>query len=514
MEIQKEVRVRVAPSPTGDPHVGTLRTALFNYLYAKKNNGKFVFRIEDTDKTREVPGSAEKIFESLEWIGTKPDEGVNYGGDLGPYLQSERLDLYQKYAKELVDLGLAYYCFCTSERLVNLREDQAKNHQPPRYDRHCRDLGDEEVKGRMAKGEPSVIRMVIPDQEVISWEDEVKGNVSFNSSELDDQILLKSDGYPTYHLAVVVDDHLMKISTVIRGEEWLSSTPKHLLLYKYFGWEAPKFAHLPLILNTDRSKLSKRHNNTSAIYYKVDQGYHPYAMRHFLMFLGWTPEKVQEYYFDEIDLVRDFTLDRVGVSPAIFDIAKLNSLSHNYLVKEQLDNLMKMYLDWLNDKRHERRPNEDKFIVLMAKNGAAAEAMIDLVRLRSNTLSEISSELEIFFNKQRIENVKVDDLLLDGKIEAKDASKALEIVKEAVLSLKIDDMPKGSEDRAKYLTEYFRSKQPADLGGREYLHPTRVSLTGDRQSMNMFEYLAAQLLIDGGKEEAIRRFDHALHLIK
>lgn len=507
----KKLRVRIAPSPTGDPHVGTLRTALFNYLLAKKNNGSFILRVEDTDKAREVPGLIDKIIESLEWVGTLPDEGLGYNGEFGPYLQSERKDLYQKYADELIKKGYAYHCFCSSERLTKLREEQAKKHQPPRYDRHCRALSKDEVRNRLDTNESYVIRMIIPDDETISWKDEVKGEVSFDSNELDDQILLKSDGYPTYHLAVVVDDYLMKINLVLRGEEWLPSTPKHLLLYRYFGWESPQFGHLPLILNSDRSKLSKRHNNTSVLYYKNETGYHPMAMVHFLMFLGWTPEKVRDRYSMK-DLVGDFSLDRVGVSPAIFDLDKLNFLSHQYILAEPIGDLFDQFNQWIKDPRREKTQIIDQYLRTANSEPQFAKAILDVVRMRSATMLDMLQGSEPFLSI--LHQASLLDLTLDGAIEKSLAIEGLGAVRQGVNDLDLALLPQNADERVKYLAEYFRHLQPENLGGRDYLHPTRVALTGQRQSMNMFEYLAALLFKQNGKSEVIERFDQSIRTLQ
>ena len=263
MNAEHAIRVRFAPSPTGFLHVGGLRTALYNYLFAKHHNGKFILRIEDTDQSRKVEGAVENLIATLDWAGVHYDEGPHKEGRFGPYVQSQRLEIYHQHARLLVDQGNGYPCFCTSERLEQVRQKQVAMKLPSTYDRHCRDLPKEEVKGRLKSGESHVIRMKVPIGGEMTFEDIIRGKVTIAHKILDDQVLVKSDGFPTYHLAVVVDDHLMNISHVIRGEEWLSSTPKHVLLYKYFGWETPQFAHLPLLLNPDRTKLSKRQGDVA-----------------------------------------------------------------------------------------------------------------------------------------------------------------------------------------------------------------------------------------------------------
>ena len=318
------VRTRFAPSPTGFVHVGSLRTALYDYLLAKKLQGTFVLRIEDTDQTREVEGAVENLINVLQWAGIHSDEGPIKGGPFGPYVQSERLDIYHRYAQQLVQDGHAYYCTCTSERLEQLRQRQIAAKLPPAYDRHCRNLN-----LQPKPGEPHVIRMKIPMEGDITFHDAIHGDITFSYRNVDDQVLIKSDGFPTYHLAVVVDDHLMKISHVIRGEEWISSTPKHILLYQYFGWDMPTFAHLPLILNPDRSKLSKRQGDVAVEDYRA-KGFLPEALVNFVALLGWNPGDTREVFSME-ELIKEFTLERCGKSGAIFDTKKLLWMNEQHI---------------------------------------------------------------------------------------------------------------------------------------------------------------------------------------
>jgi glutamyl-tRNA synthetase len=322
------VRTRIAPSPTGFPHVGTIYQSLFDNVCAKKNDGQFVFRLEDTDRVRLVEGAAENLYEMMRWAGLSYDEGPDVGGPFSPYIQSERLDVYRPYAEQLVDAGHAYYCFCTSERLAQMRADQEKNHQPPKYDRHCLALRQHEIQAKLAAETPHVIRMKIPEGST-AFEDRVLGKISFDNTEIDDQVLLKSDGYPTYHLAVVVDDHLMGISDVIRGPEWVSSTPKHVLLYKFFGWDLPHFAHIPLLLNADKSKMSKRKNDVSILSYK-QQGYLPEALLNFLAQQGWSHPEGKDIYSIE-EMIEKFSWDRVPKTGSIFDFDKLKWFNGQYI---------------------------------------------------------------------------------------------------------------------------------------------------------------------------------------
>ena len=335
------VRVRFAPSPTGYLHVGGLRTALYNYLFARKNNGKFILRIEDTDRNRYVEGAVEKLISSLKWCGLEYDEGPVVGGQYGPYMQSERLAMYKQHAQQLVDAGKAYYCFCTPERLEALREDQQRRKLPQtKYDKHCLSLNKKEIDEKLSSGIQHVIRLNVETDQKIIFDDIIRGKIEFESNNVDDQVLIKGDGYPTYHLANVVDDHLMEISHVIRGEEWLSSTPKHVLLYNFFGWEKPRFAHLPLLLNPDRSKLSKRQGDVAVEDYR-NKGFLKDALVNFVALLGWNAGDDQEFYYID-ELIQKFSLEKVNKSGAVFDLEKLNWLNAEHLRKKSNDELLKM----------------------------------------------------------------------------------------------------------------------------------------------------------------------------
>jgi len=321
-------RVRFAPSPTGELHIGGVRTALYNWLIARQSGGQFILRIEDTDRARYVPGSDDRLIETLAWLGLSPDEGPTTGGPHAPYVQSERQALYKAAAEQLVKQGNAYWCFCTPERLEQLRAEQQANKQAPRYDRLCLSLSAEEVAQRRAAGERAVVRHYIPEG-VTTIHDEIRGDVTFQHAELDDYVLLKSDGFPTYHLAVVVDDHAMQITLVIRAEEWLPSTPKHVLLYQAFGWEPPRFAHPPLILDRSRAKLSKRHGAVSAEAFR-EQGILPEALLNGVALLGWNPGTEQDIFTRE-ELIAVFHLDRVHQAGAIFDPEKLLWINQQHM---------------------------------------------------------------------------------------------------------------------------------------------------------------------------------------
>jgi glutamyl-tRNA synthetase len=322
------IRTRIAPSPTGIAHLGTAYTAMRNLAIARQNGGQFLIRIEDTDRARYIEGAVDVIFDALNWLGLKNDEGPNVGGPYAPYTQSERLSIYQDHAHQLIENGKAYYCFCTKERLEQVRSDQLAKKELPRYDRFCRHLDPAEAEAR-AQVEPHVIRLKVPETGVTVCHDVVRGDIEFENSGIDDQVLLKTDGYPTYHLGVVVDDHLMKITHIIRGEEWLSSTPKHVLIYQAFGWELPIFAHLPVIRNKDHSKMSKRKNDVSILSHR-DKGYLPEAINNFLALMGWShPEKKDIFSLDEF--LKLFTLERITLTAPVYDIEKLNWLNGQYI---------------------------------------------------------------------------------------------------------------------------------------------------------------------------------------
>ncbi|MBU0509368.1 glutamate--tRNA ligase [bacterium] len=331
------IRTRYAPSPTGYLHVGGLRTALYNYLLARRNGGRFVLRVEDTDQTRRVEGAIENLYEVFAWLGLDVDEGPAAGGPFGPYVQSERLPIYAEHVRRLTDSHHGYPCFCSTETLEAIRADQAARGLPPMYDRRCRKIARNEALQRVASGEPHVWRMAVPHGRMIAVNDLIRGTVEINSDTVDDQVLVKSDGFPTYHLANVVDDHLMEISHVVRGEEWLTSTPKHILLYEFFEWEPPRFAHLPLLLNPDRSKMSKRTGDVAVEDYRR-RGMLPEALLNYIALLGWHPGDDREL-FTLNELIHEFSLERVGKAGAVFDVTKLFWVNSEYL-KMQSDELI------------------------------------------------------------------------------------------------------------------------------------------------------------------------------
>lgn len=347
------VRVRIAPSPTGDPHVGTAYIALFNYCFAKHEGGSFVLRIEDTDRTRSTPESEQAILRALRWVGLVWDEGPDVGGPFGPYRQSERGEIYRRHADVLLERGRAYRCFCTAERLGELREDQKLAKLPPGYDGRCRKLAAEEGAARAAAGEVHVVRLAMPREGTTVFTDRLRGPLEFENAKIDDQVLLKSDGFPTYHLANVVDDHLMEITHVIRAEEWISSTPKHVVLYDAFGWQAPEFVHMPLLRNADRSKISKRKNPVSLDYYE-GAGILSETLLNFLGLMGWSFGGDREK-FTLPEMIEAFDFARVSLGGPVFDLEKLSWLNGLYLRELSDDAFLARLRAWRLSDEHLRR---------------------------------------------------------------------------------------------------------------------------------------------------------------
>lgn len=360
--MQQNIRVRYAPSPTGFVHIGNLRTALYNYLFARHNNGKLILRIEDTDQSRKVEGAVDNIIKTLEWVGIDYDEGPFKEGEFAPYFQSQRLNIYHEHANFLINNKKAYYCFCSEERLNAIRQQQQMQKLPvTKYDKKCLSLSDNEIKSNLEQGLPFVIRLNVEPNNIIKFYDFIRGEVQISSDLIDDQILIKSDGFPTYHLANVVDDYLMKITHIIRGEEWLPSTPKHILLYQAFGWELPVFAHLPLLLNKDRSKLSKRQGDVAVEDYK-NKGYLPEALINFIALLGWNPKDAQEIFSKE-ELIEKFTLEAVHKSGAIFDIEKLNWLNGEYIRKKSDFELLVLLREELIKSKYSNLQFSDEYLI-------------------------------------------------------------------------------------------------------------------------------------------------------
>jgi glutamyl-tRNA synthetase len=349
-----DVRVRIAPSPTGDPHVGTAYVGLFNWLFARKRGGKFLLRIEDTDRTRSTLESEAAIIRCMKWLALDYDEGPDVGGPNAPYRQSERSDIYRKRTDVLLQNGSAYRCFCTEDRLAVMRARQSAAKLPPGYDGLCRQIPKEESEKRAAGGEKHVVRMKVDKSATTVVKDVLRGEIPFQNTEIDDQVLMKSDGFPTYHLANVVDDHLMGITHVMRAEEWIPSTPKHLLLYRAFGWEAPLFCHLPLLRNADRSKISKRKNPTSLEWYRA-QGYLPEALINFLALMGFAPAEGEgSEVFDRSELLAKFEMEKLSQGGPVFDLTKLEWLNGEWIRRLSADDLVGRIVDFHPDRKLDR----------------------------------------------------------------------------------------------------------------------------------------------------------------
>ena len=482
------VRVRFAPSPTGIPHVGNIRTALFNWLFARHCKGSFILRIEDTDVTRKVEGAAEAILDSLTWLGLDWDEGPGVGGDYGPYFQSQRLEIYQDVAKRLVEGGNAYFCYCSPQRLEEMRKEQMKRKQPPGYDRRCRDLTEKERAEFEAQGITPVVRFRMPLKGQLKFHDLIRGEVVFEAATLDDFVLLKSDGYPTYHLANVVDDHLMKISHVLRADEWLSSTPRHIPLYGVLGYEPPQFAHLPMILGSDRAKLSKRHGATSIMEYQ-NQGYLPEAVVNFLALLGWSlDDKTDIISRDE--LVANFSIERVGKTGAIFNHEKLAWMNGMYIRKLSVDEMVEQSIPFLERGLPDtvKRPLSREYL----------QQIMPLLQERVKVLSEVPELADFFF----VEELYYDAGMLHKKgIDREGAAAALRVSRERLESCPFDDA--SLEGVLRPLAAELGLKTGALFG------LLRVAVTGRTAAPPLFETMAVL-----GKETCLKRIEAALARLK
>lgn len=478
-----KIRVRFAPSPTGYVHVGGLRTALYNYLYAQKNKGEFLLRIEDTDRNRYVEGAIEKIQTSLKWAG------IGWKGEM--YVQSEHLDIYQKYAAQLVKGGQAYYCFCEPERLEKMRKEQAAGKQAPMYDRYCLlNVNEAEVNKNLKNKCPYTIRLKVPKDELIEFGDIVRGKVQINTNTIDDQILLKSDGYPTYHLANVVDDHLMEITHVIRGEEWLPSTPKHILLYRAFGWKIPQFAHLPLLLNPDKTKLSKRQGDVAVEDY-VRQGYLKETIINFVALLGWNPgEGSTQEIFSLDELIEKFELTHVHKAGAVFDLKKLDWLNAQYIKKLTIDKLYELSLDFLKQKDFFQTAREDK------KTEEYVKKVLAIEQDRLLKLYGVGEDNKFFF-----QNINYDKKLLLWKdMGDEELKNSLEKAKSILENIPEKDWTR--EKLGKILLEAAGDKRG------EFLWPLRAALTGEQKSPPPSE--VAWVL---GQKACLERLEKALKML-
>ncbi|WP_039930950.1 glutamate--tRNA ligase [Anaerococcus lactolyticus] len=461
-----EVRVRFAPSPTGYLHIGGLRTALFNYLYARHTGGKMLLRIEDTDRTRFVEGALENLLKALKWSGVEIDEGVMLDenghvtekGDCGPYIQSERVKagIYDKYIDQLIEEGKAYYCFCSQERVDKVRDQMRADGLTPKYDGLCRSIPLEEAKQRVANGEEHTVRLKLPKDYDISFNDRIKGKITFNTDDQDDQVLIKRDGYPTYHFAVVVDDHLMGITHVVRGDEWISSTPKHVYLYEAFGWQAPEYIHLPTVLNKDHKKYSKR-NGDGMVEDFIEEGYTPEGLINFLSLLGWSPDSEEEIFTME-ELAKQFDFDRVNKTGAVFDKKKLDWVNGHYvreLSPEELAKDIKPYMikAGLIDESYP----EDKLVLLAETWQSAIDKFSDAPELAKNYY------------------IKSDEIEYDDDAKEAISTENAKTLFAAFLN-QLDQVDEIDADFAKSVMKTIQKE--TGIKGKDLWFPVRAAVTG------------------------------------
>ena len=511
--MQKKIRVRFAPSPTGYMHIGNFRTALYTYLFAKKNGGDFILRVEDTDQKRFVPDALEKLINILNWAGFEYNEGVYFEdgkfvqkGEYGPYIQSERLEIYKKYAQKLLDKGNAYYCFCAPERLEKMREEQLKNKQAPMYDRNCLKLSKAEIEGKISaiggsayggkNVEPYVIRQIITTEDATEFDDLIRGKVSIKNELLDDQVLLKSDGYPTYNFANVIDDHLMNITHIIRGEEFISSTPKYIQLYQNFGWIEPKIAHLPLILNPDKTKLSKRQGDVAVEDY-IQKGYLKEAIINFVALLGWNPGggETQEI-FSVDELIDKFDLSHVHKAGAVFDLQKLDWINSEWIKKLSVDELYEKAFPFFKEKEFCKTWNVERGTWNKKDKEKYLKKVLTVEQDRLNNLSEVGENNKFFFQDINYEK----DLLKWKDMSDEELKESLEKSKQVLEN--IADANWTRENLEKELINTAGDKKG------ELLWPLRASLTGEKKSPSPFE--VAWVL---GKDESLKKITNALKKI-
>lgn len=467
------VRVRFAPSPTGYLHIGGLRTALYDYLFAKQAGGTYVLRIEDTDRNRFVDDAMRNLIESLTWAGVVHDEGVfindkgeiEQRGEYGPYIQSERLEIYKEYLDRLIESGHAYPCFCSKERLESVREAQRASNEMIKYDGHCRNLSKEEAAARIAAGEEYVVRLRMPENTDIAFDDTIRGHVSINSDDVDDQVLMKSDGFPTYHLAAVVDDHLMEISHVVRGEEWLPSTPKHIYLNQCFGWEAPQYVHLPTVLNKEKKKLSKRHGDVAVGDFRK-KGYTKEGLINYLALVGWSPEGDQEIFSME-ELIEAFHFERVSKAGGVFDVDKLNWVNAQHIRKMTVSELTDLCAPYLIEagKIDESVLNEQR---------SWLERLVSTVQERIELLSDVVDRADLYFREEVIpETEEVAEMLRTENIPV-------------LIAAMREDLAAVEEIDDEFMKGFFKRVQKATgLKGKNLYMPSRAMITGQLHGPDM-----------------------------
>ena len=493
----KKIRLRFAPSPTGALHIGSLRTILFTYLISKQLDGKFILRIEDTDQKRTIAGSIEGIIESLNWIGIKFDEGagiINNSekdiGEYGPYIQSQRLDIYKKYIDKLLENNHAYHCFCTPDRLQKMREEQQANKLPPRYDGRCRDLNKQEIAEKLKNNDSFVIRQKIPANQEIKIYDELRGEIKFQTNDLEDHVLIKSNGIPTYQFASVIDDHVMEISHVTRGEEWIPSFPKNVLLYQALDWEVPKFIHFPAVLNKNGGKLSKRDGDVAVEDYRI-KGYLPEVLLNFCALLGWHPKDDEEILSLE-ELIKKFNYKNIKPSGAIFDQDKLDYFNGYYIRNKSIEELIELCKPYLEDDVNKTLNNQISSEEYIKK-------IVTIEQERLKKIPEIKETTKFFFTT----NLEyAPELLIWKKMETQDVKNNLEKIYNLLEKISLANWK--SKLIEEEIINYLKNNE---LKIGNYLWPMRVALTGQAASPGPFD--VADII---GKEESLSRIKQAISL--
>ncbi len=486
------IRVRYAPSPTGLQHIGGIRTAVFDYFFAKANGGKFILRIEDTDQVRTTDEAIEDLYSTLKWLDIQWDEGPDIGGEYGPYVQSERTEIYRKYTKQLIDQGNAYYCYCTPERLDKLRKEQKeKKSSIQGYDRHCRTISASGIEEAVNKGIKPVVRLKIPLEGSTVFHDELLGDIKRKNIDINpDPVILKSDGYPTYHLANVIDDHLMKITHILRAQEWLPSGPLHIILYNAFGWEPPKYCHLPMVMGKDGQKLSKRHGSTSVTAFR-EAGYLPEAVLNYISLLGWSFDDSREFFSKE-DLEKLFTLEKINKASSVFDYKKLEWFNGQYIRKLSDEEFTELILPELQKTGIISDPVTDE-------ENKILKGMLSLIKERMKIIKEVSGLVSFLFRD--VKDYNIADII-PKKL---DAAKTLEII--TVTRGLVSNLYNQTDEEAE---ESFRKAgETLEVKLGSVLMPVRVALTGSRISPPLF---GALRLI--GKEKALSRIDNVIELLR
>ena len=520
---EKEVRVRYAPSPTGMQHIGGVRTALFNYLFARSKNGKFILRLEDTDRTRYDEKYVKNLYDTMDWLGIDWDEGGSKGGPFGPYVQSERFALYKEYAMKLIENGEAYYCFCDAERLDRIRKIQTENKMAPGYDRNCRHLTAQEVKANLDAGKPYVIRLKVPMEGVTKFHDHILGDIEWKNEDISpDPVLLKSDGFPTYHLANIVDDHFMKISHVMRAQEWIPSTPLHVQMYRSFGWEHPEFCHLPMVNGSDGKKLSKRHGSTSVNEFRA-RGYLPQAIVNYVAMLGCSYEEGKEFYTLE-ELSKAFKLEHLNKAPAVFDYKKLEYYNANYIRRLSIEELYKWTLPFItgtgdamleiNPENPQPKPNVGPEFsgVALDENGQlycvdksmnmssedvknTLMGLMPLIQERLKFLTEAAEMIHFMFTEPAVPPA---EQIIPKKLDSAKTKEVLEAAKDFV-----HQVFKLNHEEAEELAKSTAEKLGIKLG--DFMMPIRMAVTGSRVSPPLIGSIIVL-----GEEKSIARIEKTI----